>query len=63
MSLLDLYGLVAFDFQPSVPDELELQVGNAVKIIKDVDQFWYYGQNLHDGKTGIMIGIYIGMIV
>jgi len=52
MASLDLYGCVAFEFQPSVSDELELQVGNVVKILKDVDQFWYLGQNIHDGQTG-----------
>ena len=51
----DVYGCVAFDFKPSVSDELELQIGNIVKVLKEIDQFWYFGQSLHDGKSGIAL--------
>ena len=49
----DLFGCCTFDFISSVPDELELHVGYMVKILKDIDEFWYSGQNLLDGKKGI----------
>lgn len=50
-----LYGCAAFDFTPSVSDELQLQVGSVVKILKDIDEFWYSGQSLCDGKKGMYL--------
>ena len=50
---LDLYGCAGFDFEPSIPDELELKIGCVVQILKEIDQFWYFGQNLQNGQKGI----------
>ena len=50
------FARVEFDFDPSIADDLELRKGCMVKIIKSIDDFWYFGQNLHDNATGVCNG-------
>ena len=41
-----------FDFTPSVKEELQLDTGDVIKIIRKVDDFWQFGMKLQTGEKG-----------
>ena len=55
------YAKVVIDFQPSVIHEVLLTKGDVVKVINDVDEFWYDGQVLNNGSQGD-VGYYLDCI-
>ncbi|KAI9357643.1 hypothetical protein DFJ73DRAFT_758219 [Zopfochytrium polystomum] len=44
---------VTFGYTPSLPDEMELKVGQVIEVAESFDDGWGKGRNLNTGVTGI----------
>ncbi|OUM70241.1 hypothetical protein PIROE2DRAFT_27740, partial [Piromyces sp. E2] len=43
---------VLYDFEPSLPDEMEIQAGDIIRTEETFEDGWAYGINMSTGKKG-----------
>jgi len=48
----DTIHIIQYSYEPRLDDEIQLNVGDSVKIIKVYDDGWCYGKNLNSGEVG-----------